>query len=87
MTQEETNKVHRDETASFAAKVSFPKPETLDDSVLPPVSVYGLCLDDICKREEIDRETARDKYGLLTWGQWKELLNYYRVGNNDKVLS
>ena len=86
MTQEEINKVHRDETASFAAKVSFPNPETLDDNKLPPVSVYGLCLDEICKCDEIDRETARNKYGLLTWGQWKELINSHRVKNNDKVL-
>ena len=64
-------------------KNSFPYCET---SKLPPVSVYGLCLDNICRYEEIDRETARKKYGLLTWGQWKELINPYRVKNNDKLL-
>ena len=67
-------KNNRDANASFAEKVTFPPIETIIETCLPPVAVYSYFLDVICKREKIDRDTARKKYGLYTYKQWRELL-------------
>lgn len=42
--------------------------------LIPSCSDYTYFLNESIKRLEISIEDARNKYGLYTYGQWKELL-------------
>lgn len=44
---------------------------------LPTISEYSYFLDKAVEKLKITRDEARNKYGLFTHGQWKELLKLF----------
>lgn len=41
---------------------------------LPTIEDYRILLGEVCRKEGIDLNTARDKYGRKTYGEWKQIL-------------
>jgi len=44
---------------------------------LPSCTEYSYFLDTAVNKLKISRDEARNKYGLFTYGQWKELLKLF----------
>ena len=53
-------------------------------NVLPPSGLYAKLLDEICEKEGIDSNKAREKYGQYSIEQWEKLLGR-KIGNSDTV--
>jgi hypothetical protein len=49
--------------------------EAAKSDILPTCSDYAYFLETAVNRLKISKDTARNKYGQLTYKQWKELLN------------
>ena len=56
---------------------TYRKQQAAKKDFLPTCSEYSYFLDEAEKRLKITREEARNKYGQLTYGQWKELLKLF----------
>ncbi len=48
--------------------------DRMDLDVLPTCLDYAALLDKICKKEKINRDDARTKYGRKTYKEWNQIL-------------
>lgn len=51
--------------------------ENAKKDLLPTVTEYSYFLDKATDKFKITKDEARTKYGLYTYGQWKELLKLF----------
>lgn len=55
----------------------YHKFEAAKRDLLPTCNEYAHFLDKAVEKLKITRDEARNKYGLFTYGQWKELLGLF----------
>lgn len=56
---------------------NYHKQEESKKDFLPTITEYGFFLSKATEKFNISINEARDKYGLYTYGEWKELLKLF----------
>ena len=56
---------------------NYYKQQAAKKDILPTCTEYSYFLEQAEIRLKISRDEARNKYGLFTYGQWKELLKLF----------
>jgi hypothetical protein len=56
---------------------TYYKQQAAKKDLLPTCNEYNYFLDKAEEKLKISKDEARDKYGLFTYGQWKELLKLF----------
>lgn len=56
---------------------TYYKIEAAKSDFLPTITDYSYFLDKAERKLKMTRDELRDKYGKLTYGQWKELLKLF----------
>jgi hypothetical protein len=56
---------------------TYRKQQAAKKDFLPTCTEYAYFLDKAVEKLKITKDEARSKYGLCTYGQWKELLKLF----------